>query len=554
MAKRAILYARVSTTKQAELYSLDYQIAQERQYAEEMGLEVVAEFQDDQSGRKMERDGLTEARQMLSEDKADVLITWKLDRLHRSYVNTVVLRDEIQRMGKELHYAQSRTKSGTRAKERLPEDILALMAEIEADEIAERTAMGKRQKALSGKWIGLYKPPYGYSATGQRQNRQAVIDEDQARIVQLIYEWFVYGDETSPGLSITEIVQRLTALGIPTPADNLDNPHFEKKRGFGEWSRTTIYRILHEPAYKGTFYQFRRKQITGQSRRNPNVDDFVAVPFPIIIDEETWDLAQEKITEGRNLPKWSGKYEFLLARRVSCECGYKMTSSQWHRNYTRKTDGVATKYIYSQYRCRGRRNDVVNSCTQKTIVARVLDERVWQYVKQEIMNPVVLERKLKELQEKQQDERSPILDKLETLTSHRDTIIEELRRLAILYSRKAMPEHLLTDLIEQQNQKLQLTEAEIERLQKDAAEPLSDEQILDLVSFSKLLDGKLSAIEEDFRAKRAVIDGLDVQVTVLERDGEQLLQISTLLNPQPYLGTLYDASESVVIPSDGSGR
>lgn len=58
---RAVLYARVSTPRQAELYSLDYQIKQEQLYASEVGLTVVRELRDDQSGRTMQRDGLEEA-------------------------------------------------------------------------------------------------------------------------------------------------------------------------------------------------------------------------------------------------------------------------------------------------------------------------------------------------------------------------------------------------------------------------------------------------------------------------------------------------------------
>ena len=67
MPKRAILYARVSTPRQAELYSLSYQLEQERQYAHDLGLSIVAEFADDMSGRKLERDGLTEARELLAQ-------------------------------------------------------------------------------------------------------------------------------------------------------------------------------------------------------------------------------------------------------------------------------------------------------------------------------------------------------------------------------------------------------------------------------------------------------------------------------------------------------
>lgn len=39
--KRAINLARVSTLRQAELYSLDYQLEQERAYCAEVGLSAI---------------------------------------------------------------------------------------------------------------------------------------------------------------------------------------------------------------------------------------------------------------------------------------------------------------------------------------------------------------------------------------------------------------------------------------------------------------------------------------------------------------------------------
>jgi hypothetical protein len=44
MSKRAINLARVSTPRQAELYSLDYQLEQERASDAEMGFTVVPDY------------------------------------------------------------------------------------------------------------------------------------------------------------------------------------------------------------------------------------------------------------------------------------------------------------------------------------------------------------------------------------------------------------------------------------------------------------------------------------------------------------------------------
>src|SRR5215213_6370078 len=179
MAKRAINLARVSTPKQAELYSLDYQLEQMREYDASVGLAIVAEFKDDVSGRKLARDGLEEACQMLERDEADVLVTWKFDRLHRNYVNSVVLRERIRKAGKEIHYASTRQVSGKTARQRLPEDMQYIMAEIEADDIVERTDQGRKNKAAAGKWVGLGRPPYGYIKVGQGRNATLTVDESE---------------------------------------------------------------------------------------------------------------------------------------------------------------------------------------------------------------------------------------------------------------------------------------------------------------------------------------------------------------------------------------
>jgi site-specific DNA recombinase len=172
--KRAINLARVSTPNQAKLYSLDHQLEMERAYDREMGFVIVAEFKDDASGRKLDRDGLETACRMLENDEADVLVVWKFDRLHRHFVNSVLMRERIRRAGKEIHYAQSRAVSGRTARQRLPEDLQFLMAEIEADDIEERRKQGTEGKAKAGKWLGFNRPPYGYYKVGMGKNAKMV--------------------------------------------------------------------------------------------------------------------------------------------------------------------------------------------------------------------------------------------------------------------------------------------------------------------------------------------------------------------------------------------
>jgi DNA invertase Pin-like site-specific DNA recombinase len=411
--KRAINLARVSTPQQAKLYSLDYQLEQERMYADDMGLVVVAEFKDDVSGRKLERDGLEEACRMLERDEADVLITYNFDRLHRNYVNSVLLRERIRQAGKEIHYAQTRTISGKTARERLPEDIQFIMAEIEADSIRERAMSGKEGKAKAGKWIANNRPPYGYYKVGMGKNAEMVIDEWEAlrgegetaaallqRInngelpaevlpllqagkatavaVRLMFAWYILGEPNGKPLSTFEIAQKLTALNIPTPEDLLPNRAKLKKRGYGQWSRGSITHLLHVSSYRGIYHNFTNIRIGNRALKNPNKDDYISVPVPKIVPEEIWNKAQEKLGKGRSESTRGVKFEYLVGMRIKCECGYSMRSHTSHHNYTNK-QGTTKVHLHGKYSCpgHGRVHDRVKPCTMPSVSKNRVDERVW---------------------------------------------------------------------------------------------------------------------------------------------------------------------------------
>jgi site-specific DNA recombinase len=542
--KRAILYARVSTSRQAELYSLPFQLEQERAYAESMGFTVAAELTDDTTGRKIERDNLTVAREMLASDQADVLVTWKLDRLHRSYINTVILRDEIQKMGKELHYAQMRMKSGTTAKQRLPEDVMALMAEIEADEIVERTQMGKREKAAKGgKWIGLNRPPYGYRAVGRGRDVTLVIDEEKAQIVRDIFNWYVYGEQATGPLSPIKIAQRLSALAIPTPGDTIEERAHLRQRPFGDWTRYMILRLLKESAYMGTYYHYRTKKIGGKTKFNTNKDEWVGVPVPAIIDKSLFDEAQGKMTKARAYSPRNAKFEYLVGRRIWCECGYKIRSTSSGSHYF--TQGTFAKdYFYHRYICPAALggNDQPRKCDMPRLEVKDVDTLVWEWVKQEIANPEVLQRRLQEIQTEQRAESGEVRDRLKKLYQHKATLEQEMKRTLTLYTRGDIPPTMLDEMIAEQNTKLKLTSSEIANTERELEIPLTDAVITDLVAFSEEFREKLETVEQTFEGKRTVIDGLDVKVVVERVNGEVMLRVSSILRPAGILLTVFGLS------------
>lgn len=532
MPKRAINLARVSTPQQAKLYSLDFQLEQERAYDAEMGFTVVAEFKDDTSGRKLDRDGLEEACQMLENNEADVLVVWRFDRLHRNYVNSVVMRERIRKAGKEIQYAQTKTVSGIRIRDRIPEELQFLMAELDADTIAENTRRGKERKiTIAKKWLGLNQPPYGYKREGQRQDATVVIDEEKASVVRDIYRWYLEGDDGKP-LSVRLITERLTAYGIPTPWDHQKSYRHLKRRGHGEWSRSTVYGILNDPSYTGVFYHYRYKRVDGRMMANHNKDQWKGVPIPVIVPQEIWDEAQRKLASGNPMSDRSIRHEYLVSRRVYCECGYKMQATTMTRTKKLKRGGTGT-YVYQEYFCPGRKpkTKMAHTCDMPNVNVRIVDERVWQWVRKDIACPEVLKRKLEEIQSEQNNANKGMDESLETLRTHKRTMEEELKRLGMLYAKQAMPTHLLDDLIAQQTQKLELTHKEIVRLEEAHTTSLMDKLITRLVEFSEAFQRKVELIDDSFEAQRTFIDGLNVQVVVFRRNGRLWLRLSSLLCP-----------------------
>jgi hypothetical protein len=357
-------------------------------------------------------------------------------------------------------------------------------------------------------------------------------------VVLLIFVWYAQGvgEEEGP-LNTLQIVDRLTALNIPTPWD--DKPQSNKKYGYGRWNRSSIYKILHQSAYNGTFYHYRYHMVGGVKQFNHNQEDWIGVPVPRIVDEELFKAAQLKLTQGRSLSSRGAQYEYLFGRRVYCECGYKIRAKTSHKPH-RVKDGVVKDYSYHFYVCPGRRGGrvVVNHCDMPPIRIDKLDARVWQWVKEEIANPEILERKLKEIQEGQRKGQLGLTEKIETLKAHQEEIEDELKKLGKLYTTD-MPKHIIEALISEQSTKLKLVADEIRKLETEQETPLTDDTITTLVGLSWQLSEHLAAMEDRFEAKRVVVDGLDVKVKVTRKNGEIWLELTSILRPDVVSSILF---------------
>lgn len=182
-ARRAIGYARVSTTEQAQYgLSLDAQTVRLRDAAPAYGYMLDRVVLDSVSGgvAPEKRPGMVEALARLRSGEAQCLVVTKLDRLSRRTLDSLRLielaeheRWQVISLSEQLDTA---TPGG-----RFTTTILAAFAEMERSQISERTRAGMEQVRREGRARSRF-IPFGYRVHGEPQ-RVTQVRGNQAPLV-----------------------------------------------------------------------------------------------------------------------------------------------------------------------------------------------------------------------------------------------------------------------------------------------------------------------------------------------------------------------------------
>ena len=148
---RVAIYARVSTTRQAQAQTIEQQLDRLRRAVAEHGwtLEEEHGYRDDgYSGAGLSRPGLDRLRDQAALAELDLVPVTAPDRLARNYVHQVLLLDELGRHCLKVEFLD-------RPMSQDPHDQLLLqirgaVAEYERTLIAERMRRGRQAKLRAG--------------------------------------------------------------------------------------------------------------------------------------------------------------------------------------------------------------------------------------------------------------------------------------------------------------------------------------------------------------------------------------------------------------------
>jgi len=362
--KRAILYARVSTDKQAEEgYSLPSQLDAMREYAQRKGFKVVAEFSDDCSGaiRLSDRPKGKLLVKILDRKEAEVVIVYATDRLARNLGHYLFLRDEWLEAGIELHYVTDGQSENT-PESKLNDSIRGTFSEYWKAKILEGSMRGKIRKAENGLWVGGHGAPYGYRVEGKGKNAHLVIVPAHAEVVRRIYRDYV--GARGKWASARQIARTLTAEGIPPPGG-----HGARGKPGRGWRQGTIRVILSREAYLGRF------SFNGHA---------IQLPDLAIIDPATWEAAQAQRVERKRAATRNIKREYMLVNYLRCACGKRMTAytSTPHRGRT---------VWYSYYMCNDKNSARhLATCTEKLLRVDIADSVAWEWLAGLLQDPMRL--------------------------------------------------------------------------------------------------------------------------------------------------------------------
>ena len=365
---RAAIYARVSDKSQdtEDKTSISEQTIDMEAYCESRGLNITARYQEVGRGWTKKR---PEFQRMLAdarEGRFDTIVCWKSDRLSRGMHPAAALLEVV-----EAH--QVRLEAVMDSIDMKTFGLMAAIGKIELDNFRERASMGKRGKAKQGR-MPNGSVPYGYRVG---EDGKPVVYEPEAEVVRHIFRLYVH-----EGMVGMAIARQLSRDNAPT-----------WKPG-SRWHNAYVCALLGKEVYKGTWWYGKARWTATEGGeqvfRQPE-ETWIEIPFPPLVDEQTWDRAQAIKKERTSLSKRNTKIFYLLQHLLRCaECGLLFAC----RSKTRRTEkhkGKTYSYDYKtpqrHYHCYGMQREHLRCRERPYIRADRLEELVWSEVKKVVQNP-----------------------------------------------------------------------------------------------------------------------------------------------------------------------
>jgi site-specific DNA recombinase len=494
--KYAAIYARVSTEDQGKGFSIPTQIEACQKLADREGYSVSEGYvlvDEGISGTTMDRPGLKQLRDFVKARVISAIFVYDPDRLSRNLGHQLVLAEEMDKAGVNLRIISHPLEQG-------PEGWLffqmrGALAEYERAKILERTKRGMLGRAKAGHPNGG-QVPLGYRYVAAAHGGCWEIDLEEAQIVQRIFFMCL------SGMAVRTIACQLTVERVKTRLDRRPKSGGVKSHQEGVWVWGSVHQILRNEAYAGKAYFGRRQRLSNGRRQLRSSEEWICIPVPAIVDQQTFDTAQAQLRKNQVTARRNRKHEYLLAGGFfrCAQCGRMMT-------------GRVTPKGKRRYRCTSRVNvlDIQKRC-RGSILADDVESRVWNAVETLLKNPGLIAAEVRRQHEQSDEIKAEIGRHLDAVESALLKCVREDERWTKAYAAEVidldeLKQHraaLVTRRKSLKDQHAQL-EAELNRVQSNM------HHVDQLIEYCARVRKRLQTFS--FEEKRLALEALDIQAT-----------------------------------------
>ena len=365
---KVVLYARVSTTRQAENdLSIPDQLRQLKEWCKANDHLVVHEYIE--PGASATDDKRPVFQQLIHDamqkpQPFEAIIIHSLSRFFRDAIQFGVYeRKLIKNKVKVISITQ--LTSDDSAGEMMRR-IISTFDEYNSKENSKHTSRAMKENARQGYFNGS-RPPYGYIAASTetdgshgRKKKKLEINEAEAGIVRMIYNLYLNGHQGRV-MGCKDIGKHLTEKGL-------------LMRG-KPWGIQKVHKLLSDSLYMGDYY-FNVVDSKTMQKRPPS--EWVKTSIPVIIDAAIFEQVRSnrELRSPKKTPPRIVSSPTLLTGILKCgECGGSMTL----------VTGKSGRYKY--YKCTSRQNKGNHACTSGNFSMEKTDQQVLNKLADQVFTP-----------------------------------------------------------------------------------------------------------------------------------------------------------------------